>query len=564
MALTLSGQKPATLQPEHLIPINGTYDPMKAIRKTIIKPLMKPITKGRAVSITDSTGATLNKDAVLDLFMRCVGGTTIDVQAETEMKSLLQQGLIHFDYQTPLSVNELFTIQAGASKGLPYPSNMPGRQVIYTANHDVIPAAKAHLSGNDPELLLASIAYTYTPEALGFWFRTSDDFDDFTTWLDTEIQTLSPVLPGDTVNLLTKFRQTNLKSLVEGYLLRTDDTDGNDEYSFARVIVNLLMKYQKVANQGANQPPVGVLPFSVSELFLPRTILIMNVEAHARATPQRVEKEWRIVKSALTAKVRVISNTSLSKLAALPRALAKVSAKAANAQSNKSAQAGRSAKIVFRKQAPTKVELESGLLRVLKRMKQVNRSQNALKMVKTTFTKANRRDPLDFNRPGKMTSTKYLPDLHIYIDTSGSISEENYQQAVLMLIKMAKKMNVDLYFNSFSHVMSQEILLRTKNKSVAKIWQEFRRIPKVSGGTDFKQIWDYINASPTRQRRLSLAVTDFEWEPSMQRDKHPTNLYYAPCSSMDWDRIVYWAGNYSKSMRHIEPAIAQHFIGVIV
>jgi predicted metal-dependent peptidase len=196
-------------------------------------------------------------------------------------------------------------------------------------------------------------------------------------------------------------------------------------------------------------------------------------------------------------------------------------------------------------------------------MKEVSRSQNVLKKTKTTFSKANRRDPLDFNRPGKITSNHYLPDLHIYIDTSGSISEANYQQAVLMLIKLAKKLNVDLYFNSFSHVMSQEVLLRTKDKSVLRIWEEFRTLPKVTGGTDYKQIWNYINISEKRKRRLSLVVTDFEWSPSTQREQHPANLYYAPCSSMNWASIVQSAGYFSKSMRHIEPAIAQRLIGLV-
>ncbi|MFF2053838.1 hypothetical protein ACFVU2_19695 [Leifsonia sp. NPDC058194] len=561
MSLTLSGQKPAIINPVHTLPINGVYDPVPAIRKAIVKPLFKPLAKSGTVSVTTPKGHSLSKSEVTDLLLSAVG-PTVNGQAEQEMKSLLQQGLVHYDQNNPLLVNELFVVQAAHAYRLPH----PGPKTIYTAAHDVIPSAKNLLAGNakDDGEFFASVAYTYSPEALGFWFQSASDFDAFKAWLTQQTATLAAVLPGDTTNLLNKFSQTDLNGLAEGYVLRKDDTDANEEYSFARVIVHMLMQYQQQnAKVWGNAPQMGTMPFVVSELFLPRTIILVNVEAHARSTPKKVDNEWKLINISLKSPIKVISNKALSKLTALPRAMAKAAARAANAQSNKTAQSGRSAKIAFKKQAPTKVDIEKGLLRVLKRMKEVNRSQNVLKMTKTSFAKANRRDPMDYNRPGKITSTHYRPDLHIYIDTSGSISEVNYQQAVLMLIKLAKRMNVDLYVNSFSHIMSQENLLRTKDKSVGQIWQEFRRIPKVTGGTDYKQIWDYINAKEARKRRLSLVVTDFEWAPSTQREQHPANLYYAPCSSMDWDRIVRWAERFTKSMRHIEPAIAQKLIGLV-
>jgi hypothetical protein len=111
--------------------------------------------------------------------------------------------------------------------------------------------------------------------------------------------------------------------------------------------------------------------------------------------------------------------------------------------------------------------------------------------------------------------------------------------------------------------MSQEILLRTQNKSVAQIYQEFQRIPKVQGGTDYEQIWKYINNSPKRAARLSLVVSDFEWRARSQRIPHPKNLYYAPCGNMDWDDLVHHAEGFTKSVQHLEPAIAQHLIGMV-
>lgn len=555
MALTITGQKPAVLDPVHMIAINGDYDPVKAIKKSIVNPFFKPMTRGTKVSITDANGTNYDKGDLLALVLSALGGN-VNPAAESDLKALFQQGLVNYDQTTPLLVNEVFAVQAAHANRLPH----PGPRTIYTAAHDVIPAAKNLIGGHskDDSEFFASLAYAYSPEALGFWFNTAADFDDFKVWLAAQTASLSSVLPGDTLNLLQRFSQLSLKTLVEGYVLRADDSDQNEEYSFARVIVNMLMQYQS-----QSQGVTGVLPFVVSELFAPRTIVLVNVEAHARATPKRVDSEWKLINASLSMPVKVISNKALSRLTALPRAAAKAAALAANAQSNRTAQTGRSAKITFRQKPPSKVQIEKGLLRVLKFMKEVNRSLNVLKKVKTTYSKANRRDPMDYNKPGKTVSTHYLPDLHVYADTSGSISEVHYQDAVLMMIKVAKKLNVDLYFNSFSHVMSQETLIRTKGKSVARIWEEFRRLPKVNGGTEFKQIWDYINASPKRKQRLSLVITDFGWTASTQRSEHPKNLYYAPCSSYDWQSIVHMADGFVKSMQHIEPAIARRLIGLI-
>lgn len=267
----------------------------------------------------------------------------------------------------------------------------------------------------------------------------------------------------------------------------------------------------------------------------------------------------------LNSGIRIVSANKLSKLTALPRAVAKAQAAATNANV-KPSMLNRSAAIKFRKRPPTGRDISKGLLRALMRMKNVNRSQNIFKKTKTSYLKTSRRDPDDYNRPGRITSTHYLPDIHIYLDTSGSISEDNYQDTIKMLIALAKKLNVNIYFSSFSHILSQEVLLRTQNRTVAQIWEEFRKIPKVSGGTNYEQIWNYIQMNPKRRERFSLVITDFEYYPPSHRVEHPKNLYYTPIAVENsyWQEVVYYAKNYANSMRHIEPAIAQRMIGVVV
>jgi hypothetical protein len=564
MALTITNQKPAQFSPVHKLPVSGDYDPVAGITATIVEPLYTPLNQNHPVVISDSKGHTLDKDATTQQVLSCLGDT-VDAQAEAVVKSLIAQGSIYYDQKAPLLVNEMFAVQAGVQYKMPAPTPT----MIYGAQGDVIPAAKKLLAGqvNDAGEFFASIAYAFHPETLGFWFQSSAAFDDFKTWLTGTTASLSSVLPTDTTNLLNQFGKISLKGLTESLLLRKDDSDENDEYSFARVIVHMLMDYvqqkETAAAQAQATPETGVMPFLLSELYSPRTLVIVNVEAHARATGNKVASEWKMINTSIASPVKILSNKSLSKLTALPRAAAKAQAAVTN-MNKPNPQSGRSAQVKFRKQAPSKVDLIKDLTRALKRMGQVNRSQNIFRKSKSTFVKANRRDPDDWNKPGKIVSTHYMPDIHVYVDTSGSISEENYQQSVIMLISMAKKLNVNLYFNSFSHMLSQEVLLRTANKSVAQIWHEFRKIPKVSGGTEYKQIWDYINQSSVRKRRLSLVITDFEWYPPTTREEHPKNLYYAPCSSMDWTTITTYAQKYTTNMHHIEPAIAQRMLGLIL
>ncbi|MFB7917057.1 hypothetical protein [Streptomyces sp. NPDC056061] len=561
MTITVTNQKPAVLDALHTIPCTGDYDPMPALQQTLIDPLLEPLNPNAPATLTDGSGHDLTGD-IPDLIRRCLG-STMDTGAEKTVKELLGQALVHFNPNTTLPVGELFAAQAGSKHNLPAPSP----NVLYHASNAVIPAAKELLAGvGEPSQFFVALAYAYHPNTLGFWFQSSAAFDGFKTWLSQQTQTMAPALAPESVRLLNDFTNLSLKGLTESLLLRKDDADGNDEFSFARLLIHMLMSYagQQAGQAAANGTAVdaGILPFTVGELFCPRSVVLVNAEAHARAAAPKVTGEWNLINQSLASPVKVISNASLSRLTSLPRAAAKA---AAMVGSKLSGQPGaRSAQVKFRKQPPSKLDLFKDITRVLHRMGRVNRSQNIFRTTRTTFLKANRRNPDDFNKPGRINSVQYMPDLHVYIDTSGSISEENYQEAVLMLIRIAKKLNVNLYFNSFSHLLSQETLLKVENKSMRQIWKEFRRVPKVAGGTEFKLVWDYINASPARRRQMSLMITDFEWPVPSTREEHPPNLYYAPCSAMDWQHVIQSAEEYANAMQHIDPSIRQKLLGMVV
>lgn len=565
---TVNNQAPATLDPVHVLPVSGDYDPTPAVRSTLTDPMFASI-GNQPVSITDNAGGDVDSDAVTDLWLRIVG-ETVDTDADEQLKDLLSKTLLDYDKADPVLANEVFAVQAREQNNRRGQMPPPSARVLYTAS-DVSHPAKQMLSGADDSAFFAGLAYKYSPETLGFWFQTADAFDEFTQWFSQQVQPLLPMMSGKTTSMITQFTSLSLKGLTESLILRNADDQENEEFSFARVLIHMLMRYQHeqgrsaVANQKITQATTGVLPFTLPELFLPRTIVLVNVELHARASDKKIENEWTLINRSLRSKIKVFSNNQLSKLTALPRLRAKAAAAAANAQSNRRAASGRAAKIVFRKRRVTPAAIIAGIIRVLSRMKKVNQSQNVYKTQKISFGRPNRRDPMDPNRPGRVVSKHFLPDIHIFLDCSGSISEENYQDGIQNLIALAKKLNVNLYFNSFSHMLSQPVLLKTQNKSTKQIWNEFKNIPKVSGGTDYQQIFDYIQASKKRRERLSIILSDYGWAPSSQRTEHPKNLYYAPISVSDaeWPELRRSAERFARSMRHIEPHIHQRMIGMI-
>lgn len=549
--MNVINQKPVVLSPIYQSSTAGGFDPVKSLKETVADPLFTPLVATQPVRITSKSG-NVDADVIAQRVTACCGDT-IQVAEETWCRTLYRQTLLNFDATQTLNMQDLFAAQSGAAAKLPAPTPV----CVYTPGADVIPISRKFLAGQASyDEFFASLAYYARPNTLGFYFANEVVFDDFKTWLSTQLQTLSAVYPAETNQMLQDFiANIKLPSLTESLMLRNSDGDNNHEHSFARVIISLLMQYTTIVSAAE----FGVLPFALGELFCPRTVVFVNVEKHARATSAQVESEWNLIKQSLANKITMVSNNRLTSLTAMHRHLKKVQGMAVTA-ANSSGMIARAANIRFRKTPPNQTDIVRCIKKVLGKMAQVARSENSYKAIKITYQKPNRRDPDDFNKPGKSVSVKYKPDIHVYIDTSGSISEENYQGAIKACIKLAQKLNVNLYFNSFSHTLSQCTKLNTKDKTLAAVYREFQKTPKVTGGTDYEQIWNYINKSKKRKRELSLIITDFEWSPRSQYVEHPKNLYYMPCAGIDWDGCVKYANRFAQAMLRNAPDIRKHIL----
>lgn len=547
--MNIVNQKPVVLAPEYTDQIKKDLDVKDLLKQSVVNPLFTPLIPNQPVTMT-ANGTSYDADSIADLMSRCCGDV-LDVMAEQSVKTILGQTMVNYNPNTNLGVIEMFPVQSGTAAKLPEPD---GSSVIYTPATDVIPMARQFLAGTGSyDSFFASLAYYARPETLGFYFVNELAFDSFIQWFTQQMSMLSTVLTPDVNKLASDFMQLKLPGLTESLILRNTDGESDEPLSFARLIINLLMQYTNVAGPAE----YGVLPFNLRELVYPHTIVFVNVERHSRATAKQVSDEWKIINNALQNKNRpkMISNNSLRRLTAVQRSLQRIASMAANAATNQGAMAARAANFRFSKNRPTIVDTTRTIRKILSKMTVQGMTMNVYKSSKPSFAKPNRRDPDDYNKQGKVVSTKYQPDIHLYIDTSGSISERDYEDAVKACIAMAKKLNINMYFNSFSHVMSQTTRLHLEGKSKAAIYKEFQKVPKVNGGTDYEQIWNFINRSKKRVRELSIIISDFQWTARSAYVRHPKNLYYIPCSTLSWDDIVRDADSFCKSAVHNDPGI---------
>lgn len=547
--MNIVNQKPVVLAPEYTDQIKKDLDVKDLLKQAVVNPLFTPLIPNQPVTMT-ANGTSYDADSIADLMSRCCGDV-LDVMAEQSVKTILGQTMVNYNPNTNLGVIEMFPVQSGTAAKLPEPD---GSSVIYTPATDVIPMARQFLAGTGSyDSFFASLAYYARPETLGFYFVNELAFDSFIQWFTQQMSMLSTVLTPDVNKLASDFMQLKLPGLTESLILRNTDGESDEPLSFARLIINLLMQYTNVAGPAE----YGVLPFNLRELVYPHTIVFVNVERHSRATAKQISDEWKIINNALQNKNRpkMISNNSLRRLTAVQRSLQRIASMAANAATNQGAMAARAANFRFSKNRPTIVDTTRTIRKILSKMTVQGMTMNVYKSSKPSFAKPNRRDPDDYNKQGKVVSTKYQPDIHLYIDTSGSISERDYEDAVKACIAMAKKLNINMYFNSFSHVMSQTTRLHLEGKSKAAIYKEFQKVPKVNGGTDYEQIWNFINRSKKRVRELSIIISDFQWTARSAYVRHPKNLYYIPCSTLSWDDIVRDADSFCKSAVHNDPGI---------
>lgn len=545
--IVLNNINPVRIDPIRVDPDDDLNDPDTYAmyeRESLIRPWM--MQRGLTTNITDDQAQELVSAALSRKDLDGIDLQTLDKTMETIMSAVC----LDWDKRGNHIINEIFALEAGARAG--YIPPIPG-QVIYTAANDVIPTAAAWLrSKASSDELFASIAYTYHPGFQVFAVRSSAVWNTFANAVGLYASTR----PGVTPETMQMFNQLTTQHIDTDIALplrlqNQNSTDGAPD-SFARILL------ERARNSDQIDPDnYAMFDMDASQMLLPEAFVIINVERLAQATPKQVNALFETLDRAMRGAVPIISDKQLNRLDAVERAKAQAQQ---NMRYTKSKDIGRAKSVRFSKTAPTPKIQTTRIKKAVEHMGKVNRSHNVQMTSKATFTRSNRRQPENPDRAGRTHIANYMPDIHVYVDRSGSISYEQYCSSLMAIASLANKLNVDLYVTMFSTWLSQTHLLKTRGRTQAQIMHDIQRLPNLNGGTEYQVVYDYINQSKTRSKQCSIMITDFEYLPHATWIRHPKHLFYMPCSKLDWHDIIYDAKNFAKAMARFEPNIAARML----
>lgn len=545
--IVLNNINPVRIDPIRVDPDDDLNDPDTYAmyeRESLIRPWM--MQRGLTTNITEEQAQELVSAALLREDLDGIDLQTLDKTMETIMSAVC----LDWDKRGNHIINEIFALEAGARAG--YIPPIPG-QVIYTAASDVIPTAAAWLRGKaSSDELFAAIAYTYHPGFQVFAVRNSAQWDTFANAVNLYASTR----PGVTPETMQMFNQLTAQHIDTDIALplrlqNQNSIDGAPD-GFARILL------ERARNSDWIDPDnYAMFDMDAAQMLLPEAFVIINIERLAQATPKQVNTLFETLDRAMRGPAPIISDKQLNRLDAVERAKAQARQ---NMRYTKSNDIARAKSYRFSKTAPTPKIQTARIKKAVEHMGRVNRSHNVQMTSKATFTRSNRRQPENPDRAGRTHIANYMPDIHVYVDRSGSISYEQYCSSLMAIASLANKLNVDLYVTMFSTWLSQTHLLKTRGRTGAQIMHDIQRLPNLYGGTEYQIVYDYINASKTRSKQCSIMITDFEYLPHATWIRHPKHLFYMPCSKLDWHDIIYDAKNFAKAMARFEPNIAARML----
>lgn len=582
MTITIRNQKPAVLyeNPFKILPLidvskdSNVYNEeiVKHIEEHYVKPLYEPINANHPVVIEDTTGGStraIDEPTLLNGIQHLWSSPVMDVTLQDQLGEIYRQG-VQYHAANDWYFEEQLTVEALTRMKLPLPSQKSGRIVQYSASIDVIPAAKTLLAQNSDVNAInwfANLsAYTHDRPFSNYLLvtvQTANTFNDFKQQIKNYLQIWQTqnTIDQEVIKLLNDFDKIDLsKDLSAGLFLPNGGADSAAEqqaFSFTRILTHVMAQLEQ---NGQNPGELTIQPANLRQVYMPENIVFMNLENYAHAKPAEIKKDWDSLEKALLAKrnLKFVSNKKLLTSKALNNSVGGGMSSSSSAFS--SGVSRRKAQPFSGKPIPAR-HLQQLMKRVINSQVTKQTTQNTYKSQKLSFMRPNRRNPDDLNLQGKLTTTMYRPDIHVYLDTSGSISETQYRDAVTNLIQLTKQINCNLYITSFSHYVSQTSLLKTKDAPTSRIYQQFLSIPKASGGTDFENVWrkidllDEVNRKNNRSHQINFIITDFGYHLSSghkwnRNQASVKNTYYVPISmgKQDWNYLKDYAKQFTEQM----------------
>lgn len=576
MTIKITNQKPAEIfNPHNILPkINANLDvdeyiekQKEYIREKFVDPLFVPLNAQNSVKMEDisdpNNPITFNEDAITEGIWHIWTSDTVDPDLDNQLTDIFYQSL-RYSQTNDWLIEEQQALENMSKLKFPLPSSInSSRAVVYTPSIDLIPTAKSLLADTTNSDVVAEwfgVLSGYLRNKMTnmtlITVQSSHVWDQIKNNVDQVRQALNQQgsISQDTNKLMSDFSKISLDGeLSTGIFL--PQVSAEQPQSFTRILMNLLAVYEQ-----NHTDELFTQPVNSREYILPRNIVVLNLEEYAHATNKEVSDNWSDLEKAfnIQRKLNIVSN---KKLMTAQRINSAMTPSKQYARDNKNSPTVRRTQTPFSSKPITSKQTLLLMSKIIKRSTTNKQTENMYKSPRRSFMRANRRNPNNINLSGKVTAMKYRPDIHIYLDTSGSISESQYKDAVGSLIALTKKINANLYMTSFSHTISQTALLETKDKSTKEVYKSFLKVPKVGGGTEFENVWnkidqlDEINKKRGKSYQLNFIITDFGYGLRRDRKFHKDqpshkNTYYVPISSDPamWKSIIHMAKSFSKQM----------------
>lgn len=575
MTIKITNQTPAEIyQPHNILPkidVSLASDEYREkqrefIKERLVEPLFNPLNAQNDVVMQDVTDpanpVAFDEDAILNGIWHLWTSDSVDPNLDAQLTDIYYQSML-YSQDNDWRIEDQQGVEALSRLKYPLPSTgVNGRVVTYTPKLDIIPTAKSLLANPaDSDTVINWFAsmtgYVHnkvtnmamiTVQSSHVWNQIKQNIDNIRQTFNQQ-----GLISQETNKLFSDFDKISLDGeLSSGIFLPIEGSD--EAFSFTRIIMNLLAIYEE------NHPDeTFVQPINTMEYVIPKQLVVLNLEEYAHATDKEIIDDWNKLENAFKVQKRLnmISTSKLMTVSAVNSA----TSPSTSYRRDPSQSAVRRTQQPFSGKPITSKKMLELMAKVIKRTTTMKQTENTFKGHKKSYMRPNRRDPNNVNLMGKLTTTSYRPDIHIYLDTSGSISESQYRDAIGSLIRLTKQINANLYISSFSHMISQTTLLKTKNKSTKQIYKDFLSIPKVGGGTEFENVWnkidqlDILNQKAGKSYQLNFIITDFGY--SLRRDRRfhrdqPSHkyTYYVPISTNQghWNGIIRMAKDFSKEM----------------
>lgn len=160
------------------------------------------------------------------------------------------------------------------------------------------------------------------------------------------------------------------------------------------------------------------------------------------------------------------------------------------------------------------------LVRLLLSGKIAKNTFTRMPIVKKSYAYDNRRGDVD--KKGKHKAKTNITELIVYLDTSGSVREEDYYDGLVMLFNFCRKYKIQFKLRCFSTRLSEmrAVSYTSKNRFKAMLTEI-----APGGGTDFDVV--YRDAADHPQA-VCVLFSDMEDTPSYSSPDLPKNLYFLP------------------------------------